>query len=76
VAVLGALVSDGLTPRQREIMTLMVEGLTNAQIADRLGVSYGTVMNHLGGIQRKLGLRNRVQIAVWAARHGFNPPSR
>jgi len=71
VALLGALVSDELTPRQREIMGLIAEGLTNAQIADRLGVSERTVKNHLTDIRRKLGLRNRVQIAVWAVRHGL-----
>ena len=65
--------SDELTPRQREIMVLMVKGLTNAQIADRLGISYGTVINHLGVVRRKLGLRNRVQIAAWAVRHGLDP---
>jgi two-component system, NarL family, nitrate/nitrite response regulator NarL len=67
-------VSAELTPRQREIMDGMVEGLTNAQIADRLGISPSTVTNHIADVRRKLGLHNRVQLAVWAARHGLDPP--
>ena len=67
---------QGLTPRQREIMAGVVEGLNNAQIAARLGISESTVKSHLADVRRKLGLHNRVQLAVWAARHEFDPPPR
>ncbi len=46
---------------------LVAEGLTNRQIADRLGLSIHTVATHLDKIRDKLGLRSRTQIAVWAA---------
>ena len=68
--------SAELTLRQRAIMAGVVEGLTDAQIADRLGISQRTVTNHLVAIRRKLDLRNRTQLAVWAVRHGVDPPAR
>jgi len=69
-------VSDELTPRQWAVMALVVEGLTNVQIAARLGISESTVKNHLTDIRRKLDLRNRVQLAIWATRHGLDLPPR
>ena len=60
-----------LTPRQRKIAALVSEGLTNGEIAERLAITKGTVDNHLRMIRRRLGLRNRVQLAVWAALHGL-----
>jgi DNA-binding NarL/FixJ family response regulator len=60
-----------LTPREREIAALVAEGLTNAEIAERLTLTPGTVGNHLGHILRTLGVRNRVQVAVWAVEHGL-----
>ena len=60
-----------LTPREREVAALIAEGLSNAEIAQRLGLSPGTVGNHLGHILRALGARNRVQVAVWAVEQGL-----
>lgn len=60
---------DMLTARQREIATLIAEGLTNAEIAERLVLTEGTVGNHLAHVMRRLGARNRVQVAVWAVEH-------
>ncbi len=76
MALLGALVSGELTPREWAIMADVVEGLNNAQIAARLGISESTVKSRLADVRRKLGLHNRVQLAVWAARHGLDPPPR
>ncbi len=56
----------GLTGRQFEVATLVAEGLTNKNIADKLGLRERTVDSHLEQIRRKLGLRNRSQLAVWA----------
>ena len=67
------MVNDELSPRELEIVGGVVVGLTNAQIADRLGIARGTVTSHVEGIRRKLGLRNRLQVAVWAVRHGLDP---
>jgi DNA-binding NarL/FixJ family response regulator len=61
----------GLTARQREIAALIAEGLTNAEIADRLVLTTGTVGNHIGHIMRALGVKNRVQVAVWAVERGL-----
>jgi DNA-binding NarL/FixJ family response regulator len=57
-----------LTEREREVLELMVEGCDNAQIAERLFISQNTVKNHVAAILAKLGVRNRIQAAVLAAR--------
>ena len=60
-----------LTQREQEVAALVAAGLTNAEIAERLGLTAGAVASHVEDILRKLGLRNRVQIAVWAVEHGL-----
>ena len=53
-----------LTPRERQILDLLGEGLTNAQIGERMFISAKTVRNHLTGVFRKLGVANRAQAIV------------
>ncbi len=60
-----------ISPRERDVAMLVAEGLTNAEIARRLAIVEGTVANHVEHILRKLGLRGRTQIAVWAVEHGL-----
>ena len=60
-----------LTAREREILSLVVEGRTNADLADRLVLSEKTVRNHLSGVFEKLGVSNRVEAAALATRHRF-----
>lgn len=60
-----------LTRRQREVATCVAEGLSNEEIAKRLVLVPGTVANHIEGIMDRLGMRNRVQIAVWAVEVGL-----
>ena len=55
-----------LTDRELDIVALVAEGLTNAEIGARLYITAGTVKTHLAAIQRKLTVRNRVGIAAWA----------
>ncbi|MBU4563601.1 MAG: response regulator transcription factor [Proteobacteria bacterium] len=55
-----------LTPREREIIQLVAEGLTGAQIADKLCISQKTVRNHRSSLMEKLNLRNSVEITRYA----------
>jgi DNA-binding NarL/FixJ family response regulator len=65
-----------LTAREREILALVAEGLSNAQIARRLGVQVATVKFHLQNIFQKLGVRNRTEATRFylTARSGRIPP--
>jgi DNA-binding CsgD family transcriptional regulator len=60
-----------ITRREREIAVLLAEGLSNGELADRLTLTEGTVGNHVAHILRKLGLKSRTQIAVWAVERGL-----
>ncbi|MFF3944884.1 response regulator [Streptomyces sp. NPDC001902] len=59
----------GLTPREREILELIGEGLTNRQIGRRLFLSEKTVKNHISRMLGKLGVERRIQAAVLATQH-------
>jgi DNA-binding NarL/FixJ family response regulator len=62
---------DGLTPREAEVLALIAEGLTNAEIADRLVVSAATVKTHVNHIFAKAGVRDRAQAVVYAYSRGL-----
>ncbi len=61
----------GLTPREREVLRLLVEGRSNRAIADILSLSERTVENHVLHILTKLGLASRTAAATYAVRHGL-----
>jgi len=62
---------DAITRRQREVAILIARGLSNAEIAQQLTLTPGTVANHVEHILRRLTLRSRTSIAVWAVEQGL-----
>ena len=60
-----------LTDKEREILQAVARGLSNAEIAQQVFAGESTVKTHVGGILRKLDLRDRVQIVVFAHEHGL-----
>jgi DNA-binding NarL/FixJ family response regulator len=60
--------AEPLTPRELDVVRLIAQGRTNAEITEDLVVSLSTVKTHLAGVQRKIGARNRTEIAIWAWR--------
>jgi two-component system response regulator NreC len=63
--------SDELTPREQEVLTLIAEGFSNNEIADRLVISAKTVDRHRENLMRKLKLHNRVDLVKYALRKGL-----
>jgi len=63
-----------LTPREREVMDLLVRGLSNTEICRSLVISDATAKTHVARILQKLGLRDRVQVVIYAYERGLVTP--
>ncbi|MFF3437944.1 response regulator [Streptosporangium sp. NPDC002721] len=62
---------DDVTPREREVLTLVGRGLSNAEIAEHLHLTVGTVKTHIGRLLAKLGARDRAQLVIAAYEGGL-----
>jgi DNA-binding NarL/FixJ family response regulator len=67
---------DGITEREREVLTMIGRGLSNAEIAAGLFISAATAKAHVARLLAKLGARDRVQLVIAAYEAGLVPPSR
>lgn len=62
--------SHGLSAREVEVVELLTQGLSNEDIAATLQLEQSTIKSHVSNISRKVGVRTRVQVVVWAYRNG------
>jgi predicted ATPase/DNA-binding CsgD family transcriptional regulator len=69
----GTTSPGGLSTREREVATLVAQGLGNREIAEQLVITERTAGNHVEHILNKLGFHTRAQIAAWAVQHGLIP---
>jgi len=71
----GSEVLESLSQREREVLALIAEGLSNQQIADRLGIGEKTVKTHVSNVLGKLNVSDRTQAAVYAWKSGMKQRS-
>lgn len=62
-----------LTPRETEVLQLLLEGYSVKQVANRLQIALQTTKNHIHHVMVKTGSASRVELVTWAMRHGFRP---
>ncbi|WP_344300795.1 response regulator transcription factor [Sinomonas flava] len=64
---------EGMTPREAEVLALITQGLTNAEIASRTHLSINSVKTFIRSCYRRIGVTNRSQAILWGIEHGFRP---
>jgi DNA-binding NarL/FixJ family response regulator len=64
---------EGLTEREAEVLALITQGLDNAEIADRTGLSPNSIKTYIRSCYRRIGVANRSNAILWGVRHGFTP---
>ena len=64
---------EGLTDRESEILALITQGMSNAEIAGLTFLSPNTVKSYIRAVYRKIGVTSRTQAVLWGVRHGFSP---
>jgi DNA-binding NarL/FixJ family response regulator len=62
---------EALTPRETEVLRLIVQGYTNRQIGEELSISVRTAESHRANLSEKLGLHSRVELVRYAREHGL-----
>jgi DNA-binding NarL/FixJ family response regulator len=67
---------EGLTDRESEILALITQGMSNAQVADLTYLSPNTVKSYIRTIYRKIQVASRTQAVLWGVDHGFTPDHR
>ncbi len=65
--------TEGLTDRESEILALITQGMSNAEVASLAYLSPNTVKSYIRTIYRKIGVTSRTQAVLWGVRHGFTP---
>ena len=64
---------DGLTAREAEVLSLIAGGLSNTDVADRMGLSINSVKSYVRSCYRKIGVDSRSQAVLWGLTHGLGP---
>ncbi len=68
--------TEGLTEREAEILALIVQGRTNAEIAGLTVLSINSIESHIRSAYRRIGVSNRVEAVLWGTQHGLRPDQR
>ena len=65
-------IAKTLTPREQDVLRILIQGATNKEIGEQLFICEKTVKSHLNSIYKKLNVRRRLEAILWAVKHGFS----
>lgn len=69
--MVSSVLPEELSPRERDVLSLIGDGLSNAEISERLFLTVNTVKTHIKSAYRKIGVDRRSQAVIWAYTHGL-----